>query len=42
MPDLNAREMLAVAPLLVLTVATGVAPSWVLDLIHRTTSALVL
>ena len=42
MPDLSTREWLAVAPLLVLTVATGVAPSWVLDIIHRTTSALVL
>ena len=42
MPDLNARELLAVAPLLVLTIATGLAPSWVLDVIHRTTSSLVL
>ena len=42
MPDLSPREILAVAPLLVLTVATGVAPSWVLDVIHRTTLALVL
>jgi NADH-quinone oxidoreductase subunit M len=42
MPDLSLREVLALAPLLVLTVATGVAPSWVLDTIHRTTSALVL
>ncbi len=42
MPDLSPREILAVAPLLALTVATGVAPSWVLDVIHRTTSALVL
>ncbi|MEA2117281.1 NADH-quinone oxidoreductase subunit M [Halovibrio sp. HP20-50] len=41
MPDLSPREILAVAPLLLLTVATGVAPSWVLDVIHRTTSALV-
>ena len=42
MPDLDVREWLAVAPLLVLTIATGVAPSWVLDMIHRATSALVL
>ncbi len=42
MPDLSTRELLAVVPLLVLTVATGVAPSWVLDIIHQTTSALVL
>ncbi|MGM0982094.1 MAG: complex I subunit 4 family protein [Pseudomonadota bacterium] len=42
MPDLSGRELLAVAPLLVLTIATGLAPSWVLDVIHRTTSSLVL
>lgn len=42
MPDLSLREMLAVGPLLVLTVAIGVAPSSVLDVIHRTTAALVL
>ncbi|MED5493310.1 hypothetical protein ULG90_14440 [Halopseudomonas pachastrellae] len=42
MPDLSAREWLAVGPLLVLTVGTGVAPSWVLGIIHRTTSALAL
>jgi proton-translocating NADH-quinone oxidoreductase, chain M len=42
MPDLSVRELLAVAPLLVLAVATGVVPSWVLAIIHRTTSALVL
>ena len=42
MPDLSTRELLAVVPLLALTVATGVAPSWVLDIIHQTTSALVL
>ncbi|SFR44519.1 NADH dehydrogenase subunit M [Marinobacter daqiaonensis] len=42
MPDLSGRELLAVVPLLVLTVATGVAPAWVLDVIHRTTVALAL
>lgn len=42
MPDLSVREVLAVAPLLLLTLVTGVAPSWVLGIIHRTTSALVL
>ncbi len=41
MPDLSARELLVVVPLLLLTVVTGVAPSWVLDIIHQTTSALV-
>lgn len=41
MPDLSLRELLVVAPLLVLTVAIGVAPSWVLDTIHRTTAALI-
>ncbi|MDT8449130.1 MAG: NADH-quinone oxidoreductase subunit M [Wenzhouxiangellaceae bacterium] len=42
MPDMSLREVLTAAPLLVLTVAIGVAPSWLLDIIHRTTSALAL
>lgn len=42
MPDMSPRELLVIVPLLVLTVAIGVAPSWLLDIIHRTTSALVL
>ncbi len=40
--DLNAREVLAAAPLLVLTVLVGVAPFLVLDAIHGTTEALSL
>lgn len=40
MPDLNLREVLVLAPLLALIVAVGVAPSWVLDTVHRTTAAL--
>ncbi len=40
MPDLNLREVLVLAPLLALTIAVGVAPSWVLDTVHRTTAAL--
>ncbi len=40
MPDLNTREVLALAPLLIFTVVLGVAPAWVLDVIHKTTSAL--
>ncbi|MES1945178.1 proton-translocating NADH-quinone oxidoreductase subunit M [Salinisphaera sp. PC39] len=42
LPDLSLREWLALAPLLALTVAVGVAPSWLLDVIHRTTAALAL
>ncbi len=42
MADLNLREWLAVAPLLVLTVVVGVAPFWVLDVIHTTTAWLHL
>ncbi len=40
MPDLSYRELLALGPLLILTIAVGVAPAWVLDIIHKTTSAL--
>lgn len=40
--DITLRELLAVAPLLGLIVAVGVAPSWVLDVIHQTTLALRL
>lgn len=41
LPDLSRREVLSVAPLLVLTVVIGVAPRTVLDLIHRTVERLV-
>ncbi len=40
MPDLNTRELLALAPLLIMTIVLGVAPGWVLDVIHTTTSTL--
>jgi len=40
MGDLNVREVLAVSPLLVLTIVVGVAPAWLLDVIHKTTIAL--
>ena len=40
MRDLTLREMLALCPLLILTLVIGVAPAWVLDIIHRTTAAL--
>ncbi len=40
LPDLNARELLTMIPLLVLIVGVGVAPAWVLDVIHTTTATL--
>jgi NADH-quinone oxidoreductase subunit M len=40
MPDLSARELLAIAPLLVLALVIGIVPSSVLDVIHATTSGL--
>ncbi|QIN84476.1 NADH-quinone oxidoreductase subunit M [Rubrobacter tropicus] len=40
MKDLNAREVLAIAPLLALTVVLGVVPFVVLDVIHRATQAM--
>lgn len=40
MPDLNVREVLTLAPLLVLIILIGVAPSWLLGPIHQTTAAL--
>ena len=36
MPDLDRREKLVVLPLLVLTVLIGVAPGWLIDMIHTT------
>ncbi len=42
MPDLGRRELLAVAPLVALTIVLGVAPGLVLDVVHRTTSVLGL
>ena len=42
MKDLGARDLLAIAPLLSLTVAIGVAPFLLLDVIHRATEAVGL
>jgi len=40
MTDLNVREILTVGPLLVLIIVIGIAPAFVLDVIHKTTTAL--
>jgi NADH-quinone oxidoreductase subunit M len=40
MPDLDRRELLALGPLLILIIVVGVAPSLVLEMIHKTTTAL--
>lgn len=40
MPDLSVREVLTLAPLLVLIILIGIAPSWLLGPIHQTTAAL--
>ncbi|WP_375255601.1 NuoM family protein [Yoonia sp.] len=40
MPDLDRGELLAVVPLLILTILVGVAPSWLLDMIDATMRAL--
>ena len=40
MSDLNTREVLTLAPLLILIIVVGIAPSLVLDVIHKTTAAL--
>jgi len=40
MPDLDRREVAVLVPLIVLTILIGVAPSWLLDVIHATTAAL--
>ena len=42
MKDLGARDLLAIAPLLALTVAIGVVPFLLLDVIHRATEAMGL
>jgi len=41
MKDIGGREVLAVAPLLLLTVLIGVAPFLLLDVIHATTEVLL-
>ncbi len=40
MRDLDTREILTLVPLLILIIVVGVMPSWLLDVIHTTTSAL--
>lgn len=40
MPDLDQREKLVILPLLVLTVLIGVAPGWLIDMIHTTMTGL--
>ncbi|HEY9091564.1 NADH-quinone oxidoreductase subunit M [Parasphingorhabdus sp.] len=40
MPDLDRREMLVIVPLLILTILVGVAPSWLLNIIHTTMASL--
>lgn len=40
METLNTREVLTLAPLLVLIILIGVAPSWLLGIIHQTTMSL--
>jgi len=42
LPDLDKRELLTLSPLLVFIVVLGIAPSWVLAVIHKTTIALAL
>jgi len=37
MPDLDRRELVVIVVLLALIVAVGIAPSWLLDMIHATT-----
>ena len=40
MPDLDRREMLVIVPLLILTILIGVAPAWLLNMIHTTMASL--
>jgi NADH-quinone oxidoreductase subunit M len=40
MPDLSKRELFTLVPLLLLIVIIGVAPAWLLNVIHKTTIAL--
>lgn len=41
MPDLDRRELLTLGPLLFFIIVLGIAPSWVLNMVHQTTIALV-
>lgn len=40
MPDLDRREKLVILPLLVLIIVVGVAPGWLIDMIHTTMTGL--
>ena len=40
MPDLDRREKLVIVPLLILTIIVGVAPGWLIDIIHTTMTGL--
>jgi NADH-quinone oxidoreductase subunit M len=41
MPDINRREIIALAPLLVLMLAIGVYPYWLMDVINKTVTKLI-
>jgi len=40
MPDLDRREAIVIMPLIALTILIGIAPAWLLNMIHTTTAAL--
>ncbi|VAW19646.1 NADH-ubiquinone oxidoreductase chain M, partial [hydrothermal vent metagenome] len=42
MADLDRREIIVLVPLIILTIAIGVAPSWLLNLINITTTSMGL
>ena len=35
LPEINARELLVIAPLMILMLVIGLWPSWLLDMINR-------
>jgi NADH-quinone oxidoreductase subunit M len=41
MPDINRREIIALAPLLVLMLAIGVWPYWLMDMINKSVTKLI-
>ncbi|MGI9034321.1 MAG: oxidoreductase [Candidatus Aeolococcus gillhamiae] len=40
-PDLSANEAVVLAPLLALVIALGVAPAWLVDVVHASAAALI-
>ena len=40
MPDLDRREIIVLAPLVILTIMIGVAPAWLLEVINTTTASM--